>query len=158
VLDALAAHQPASIRLEIDGASPELDATVRLDPRDHWGGAPPALLTRPRFLAIIASNSLATMLVRKASGRVDGFVIEGTTAGGHNAPPRGALRLNGHGEPIYGERDVVDLTAIRELGLPFWLAGRHRLPSGPSWGARCGGHGHPGGHPLRLRRRVRPRG
>jgi NAD(P)H-dependent flavin oxidoreductase YrpB (nitropropane dioxygenase family) len=129
VLDALATHQPASIRLEVDGGSPELDATVRLDPRDHWAGAPPALLTRPRFLPIIASNSLATMLVRKASGRVDGFVIEGPTAGGHNAPPRGALRLNGRGEPIYGERDVVDLTAVRELGLPFWVAGGTGSPA-----------------------------
>ena len=129
VLDALAAHQPASIRLEVDGGSPELDATFRLDPRDHWAGAPPALLTRPRFLPIIASNSLATMLVRKASGRVDGFVIEGPTAGGHNAPPRGALRLNGRGEPIYGERDVVDLAAVRELGLPFWVAGGTGSPA-----------------------------
>jgi len=129
VLDALAAHQPASIRLEVDGGSPELDATVRLDPRDHWGGAQPVPLARPRFLPIIASNSLATMLVRKANGRVDGFVIEGPTAGGHNAPPRGALRLNGRGEPIYGERDVVDLAAVRELGLPFWVAGGTGSPA-----------------------------
>ncbi len=31
--------------------------------------------------------------------------------------------LNNVGEPIYGERDVVDLVKLRELGLPFWLAG-----------------------------------
>jgi len=129
VLDALAAHQPASIRLEVEGGSPELDATVRLDPRDHWAGAPPAPLTRPRFLPIIASNSLATMLVRKASGRVDGFVIEGPTAGGHNAPPRGALRLNERGEPVYGGRDVVDLAAVRELGAPVWVAGGTGSPA-----------------------------
>lgn len=46
-------------------------------------------LTRPKFLPIIASNVLAVTLVRKANGRVDGFVIEGPIAGGHNAPPRG---------------------------------------------------------------------
>ena len=46
-------------------------------------------------MTFVRGNSLATMLVRKASGRVDGFVIEGPPAGGHNAPPRGALRLNG---------------------------------------------------------------
>ena len=63
------------------------------------------------------------MLARKASGRIDGFIIEGPTAGGHNAPPRGDARLNERGEPIYGERDVVDLAKIRELGLPFWVAG-----------------------------------
>lgn len=80
-------------------------------------------LRRPAFLAIIASNSLATMLARKATGRIDGFVIEGPTAGGHNAPPRGAPRFNEQGEPLYGERDVVDLTEVATLGLPFWLAG-----------------------------------
>jgi NAD(P)H-dependent flavin oxidoreductase YrpB (nitropropane dioxygenase family) len=85
-LDALAAHQPASIRLDIEGGGPETDATIRLDPGPHWEGASPMPLNRPRFLPIIASNSLATMLARKASGRIDGFVIEGATAGGHNAP------------------------------------------------------------------------
>jgi nitronate monooxygenase len=54
---------------------------------------------------------------------VDGFVIEGPTAGGHNAPPRGEPRFNDRGEPLYGERDVVDLAKVRELGIPFWLAG-----------------------------------
>ena len=123
VLDALAAQQPAAIRLDVEGSGPETDTTVRLDPRAHWEGHPPARLHRPRFLPIIASNSLATMLARKAAGGIDGFVIEGWKAGGHNAPPRGALRLNDRGEPVYGERDEVDLARIRELGLPFWLAG-----------------------------------
>ena len=123
VLDAFAAQAPATLRLEIDGAGPEVDTTLRLDPRDHWKDTTPGPLYRPRFLPIIASNSLATMLARKASGRIDGFVIEGPTAGGHNAPPRGALQLTQRGEPVYGERDEVDLAKIRELDLPFWLAG-----------------------------------
>jgi NAD(P)H-dependent flavin oxidoreductase YrpB (nitropropane dioxygenase family) len=54
---------------------------------------------------------------------VDGFVVEGPLAGGHNAPPRGALTLTESGEPIYGPRDVPELPKIRDLGLPFWLAG-----------------------------------
>ena len=62
-------------------------------------------LARPKFLAIIASNTLAATMLKKANGRVDGFVIEGPTAGGHNAPPRGKLQLSEAGEPIYGERD-----------------------------------------------------
>jgi NAD(P)H-dependent flavin oxidoreductase YrpB (nitropropane dioxygenase family) len=57
-------------------------------------------------------------------------VVEGPTAGGHNAPPRGELALNGLGEPIYGERDVVDLEKVRELGLPFWIAGGVGSPIG----------------------------
>jgi nitronate monooxygenase len=68
------------------------------------------------------------MLARKASGRVGGFVVEGPTAGGHNAPPRGEQAFNARGEPVYGERDVVDLAAMRGLGLPFWLAGSYGSP------------------------------
>jgi nitronate monooxygenase len=121
-LDRLAEHQPATLRFEVEGlASGEVEQ-ISLAPAEYWTAVPPPL-TRPKFLAIIASNSLATMLARKASGRVDGFVIEGPTAGGHNAPPRGEPRYNLRGEPLYGERDEVDLAKIAELGLPFWLAG-----------------------------------
>ncbi len=80
------------------------------------------------FLAIVASTTLAVMLAKKSTGRVDGFVVEGHRAGGHNASPRGALRTNSRGEPIYGERDEVDLSAFRKLGLPFWLAGSYGTP------------------------------
>ncbi|HEU4588129.1 MAG TPA: nitronate monooxygenase [Gemmatimonadales bacterium] len=123
VLDALAEHRPAALKLEVEGAPANAPAMyITLDPGQYWETTPPEL-RRPWFLPIIASNSLATMLARKASGRVDGFVIEGPTAGGHNAPPRGTPQFNQRGEPVYGERDAVDLAKIRELGLPFWLAG-----------------------------------
>ncbi len=62
-------------------------------------------------------------MLRRATGRVNGFVIESPTAGGHNAPPRGKLQLNAAGEPIYGDRDRVNLEELRTLGVPFWLAG-----------------------------------
>lgn len=122
VLDAFAEHRSASLRLDVDGAGTDRVTRMVLDPADHWGALPPPL-KRPAFLAIIASNSLATMLARKASGHVDGFVIEGPTAGGHNAPPRGTPVMNERGEPLYGPRDEVDLAEMRTLGLPFWLAG-----------------------------------
>ena len=92
------------------------------DPADYAEGPLP-VLHRPRFLAIVSSNTLATTMLRRASGRVDGFVIESPTAGGHNAPPRGKLQLNAAGEPIYGERDQVNIAELRALGVPFWLAG-----------------------------------
>jgi NAD(P)H-dependent flavin oxidoreductase YrpB (nitropropane dioxygenase family) len=85
-------------------------------------------LARPRFLAIVSSHLLATHLARSEDGRPDGFVIEAAIAGGHNAPPRGRLQLNADGEPIYGPRDDVDLAKMRELGLPFWLAGGYADP------------------------------
>ncbi|MGE0438890.1 MAG: nitronate monooxygenase [Gemmatimonadales bacterium] len=121
-LDRLARFEPARIRFEVEGGSSEAEEWLEFDPREHWD-APPVPLSRPDFLAIISSNLLATVLARKASGQVNGFVIEGPTAGGHNAPPRGPLQLNDRGEPIYGDRDVVNLDKVRELGLPFWLAG-----------------------------------
>ena len=139
VLDAFAEGRPASLRLDVEGLSEGRDVRARFDPADYFD-SPPAL-ARPAFLAIVASNSLATMLARKASGRVDGFVIEGPTAGGHNAPPRSAAPLNERGEPVYGERDVVDLDKLRELGLPFWLAGGTGSPGAlrAAWAAGAAG-------------------
>jgi NAD(P)H-dependent flavin oxidoreductase YrpB (nitropropane dioxygenase family) len=121
-LDAMAEHQPATLAFDVEGLAPGESEQLTIDPSIYWAGAPPAI-QRPLFLPIIASNSLATMMARKASGRVDGFIIEGPTAGGHNAPPRGEMQLNERGEPLYGPRDEVDLAKIRQLGLPFWLAG-----------------------------------
>ncbi len=122
VLDRLANHESASYELQVTGAQDGDDTAITFVPRDFTEGELPPLL-RPHFLAIVASNTLAVTLARKANGKVDGFVVEGPTAGGHNAPPRGKLQLNEAGEPIYGERDTVDLKKMRELGLPFWLAG-----------------------------------
>jgi nitronate monooxygenase len=122
VLDALAGLRPAEYRLAVTGAPQDADTTMKFDPADYVEGPLP-VLDRPRFLAIVSSNTLATTMLRRASGRVDGLVIEGPTAGGHNAPPRGKLLLNAAGEPVYGERDQVDLAGLRELGVPFWLAG-----------------------------------
>ena len=127
-LDRLARHETATYPIAVSGALPGEDFNVAFTPRDFMGcDLPP--LQRPKFLAIIASNTLATTMVKKANGRVDGFVIEGPTAGGHNAPPRGKVELNHAGEPIYGERDRVDLVKIHDLGLPYWLAGEFGSPA-----------------------------
>jgi len=122
VLDGLSNHQPVSYNLHVVGAEAGDDTFARFDPKDFMEGDHPPL-DRPSFFPIIASTALATTMLRRSNGAVDGFVIEGPTAGGHNAPPRGKLQLNEDGEPIYGEKDVVDLGKIRALGLPFWVAG-----------------------------------
>lgn len=122
VLDRLANHEPASYKLQVTGAQDGDDTTIHFAPRDFMERELPPLL-RPNFLAIVASNTLAVTLRKKANGKVDGFVVEGPTAGGHNAPPRGKLQLDEAGEPIYGERDILNLEKMCELGLPFWLAG-----------------------------------
>ena len=128
VLDALAEHKLARLKMEIederpDGSPPMEAEYLELDPMRHWTNAEPIALQRPKFLAIVSAASLASTLARKSTGRVDGFVVEGPTAGGHNAPPRGQMQLNEQGEPVYGPRDVVDLAGMRALNLPFWLAG-----------------------------------
>jgi len=122
VLDALAAQKPAEYRLSVTGASPETDTWMRFDAADYADGPLPSL-TRPKFLAIVSSNTLATTMLKRANGRVDGLVIETQTAGGHNAPPRGKLQLDTNGEPVYGQRDQVRIDELRTLGVPFWLAG-----------------------------------
>lgn len=129
VLDALSGHRRASLRLDVDGLAAGNTVESILDPAAHWEGRAPTDVKRPWFLPIISSDSLATMLRRKASGEVNGFVVEGPTAGGHNAPPRGKPQLNERGEPIYGERDIANLEVMRELGLPFWLAGGTGSPA-----------------------------
>ena len=130
-LDALALHQATRLRFDIEGLDRDQAEYLTFDPSSCTS---PELtrtpLRRPAFLAVVSAASLAATLARKSNGRVDGFVVEAPTAGGHNAPPRGELRLNDRGEPLYGERDVVDLAKMRELGLPFWLAGGSGSPDG----------------------------
>lgn len=127
-LDALAVQAPATLRLDVDDQTAGKTATLVFDPAIH--GMTHVPLRRPDFYAIVSAHTLATNLARKATGKVNGFVVEGATAGGHNAPPRGAMQLNERGEPIYGERDAADLAAMRELGVPFWLAGGFGTPEG----------------------------
>jgi NAD(P)H-dependent flavin oxidoreductase YrpB (nitropropane dioxygenase family) len=140
VLDRLALHEDAALKLSVEDAAPHEDHRVHFRPRDLLGPhAPP--LRRPFFLAIVASDVLATTLARKSQGRVDGFVVEGPVAGGHNAPPRGALTLNERGEPIYGPRDAVDLAKLRALELPFWLAGAYGTAERLHEARAAGAHG-----------------
>ena len=127
VLDGLAAWQPVEMDLAVADAKPGEKLASRFDPRRFFSGEKPPL-RRPAFLAIVSSSTLATTLARKASGRVDGFVVEGLSAGGHNAPPRGGTMLDTRGEPVYGPRDEADLAAIRALGRPFWVAGSCAFP------------------------------
>ena len=130
VLDNLSSHQPVSYPIHVAGAQPGTDSRKVFDPAAFAEpNVPLSTLLRPDFLPIISADSLATMLLRRAGGgSVQGFVIEGPLAGGHNAPPRGQLHLTPDGQPIYGLRDTVDLAVMRKLGLPFWLGGACATP------------------------------
>lgn len=127
VLDRLSSGAEALLKLDVKGASENI--LSRFNPSRYFPDHLPEL-KRPRFLGIITSHVLAQTLATKADGYVDGFVVEGPTAGGHNAPPRGALLLDDKGEPIYGPRDEPDIAKIRDLGRPFWMAGSYGTPEG----------------------------
>ncbi len=103
-------------------------AELVFDPTELFSGAEvPGV---PSFYAIVASHTLATFLGRDPVTRPDGFVVEGPTAGGHNAPPRRSKERDERGQPVYGPRDVVDLEVVAAQGLPFWMAGGYGTPQG----------------------------
>ncbi|MGZ5452281.1 MAG: nitronate monooxygenase [Thermoanaerobaculia bacterium] len=128
VLDRLSANQAATYELTVAGASAEDVPRLEFDPTRYFAGTTPPTIERPRFLAIISSNALATTMLKRSNGRVDGLIVETPTAGGHNAPPRGKPQLDVEGQPLYGDKDHVDLEKLRELGVPFWLAGGYATP------------------------------
>ncbi len=130
ILDKFSQQIKTSYRLSVQGAGKEDDFRIEFDPERIFPGISRIFpqLMRPLFLPIISSAVLAQAMIKRSEGRVDGFVIEGPLAGGHNAPPRGELKLNEKGEPIYGEKDEVDLEKIKQFGRPFWLAGKYGQP------------------------------
>ena len=118
LLKDFANRNTASYKLDVKGLPEGL--TMKLDPKRFMSGK--EKLKKPKFFPIVSHDVLAKYLASKVE--VDGFVIEGPLAGGHNAPPRGREKtFNENGEPIYGEKDVPDLAKIADLGKPFYLAG-----------------------------------
>ena len=121
ILDDLARGQRAEMALQvIGGANLDPAPVISFDPERY---ASAATLRRPKFLGIVSGHVLATALAKRSNGPVDGFVVERPVAGGHNAPPRGALVLDDAGNPNYGERDRVDYDVLRSLDRPFWIGG-----------------------------------
>ncbi len=142
-LDRLRRHLKASISLDVLEAGDE-KSELTFDPRSIGLGGGPAgavELRRPKFLPIVSAATLAKALLRKSPDGIDGFVVEGPIAGGHNAPPRGPLHLSERGEPVYGERDVVDLEKMKALGVPFWLAGGYASRERFAEALAAGAHG-----------------
>lgn len=127
LLDTLTGHHPGRLSVAVQGALPDEDHHVTLDPRDLLGVIP-GRLHRPRLLATISFATLAVYLARDEITRPEGFVLEAPGAGGHSARPRGKLTLDHHGEPVYGPRDHLDVAKVAALGLPFWLAGGQSGP------------------------------
>jgi nitronate monooxygenase len=118
-LDAMAELRPVALKLNVEGAERSHDHKIEFHPGTHIS-ASQEHLKRPCFFPVVSSETLAKAFVRKASGHVDGFIVEHFSAGGHNAPPRR--------DGAYSERDVCAIEKIADLSLPFWVAGSCASP------------------------------
>lgn len=138
ILDALADHHDCSLSIEVAEATTSDDYALTFSPNQFWKGTTSRDVTkkqlrRPSFLPIVASTTLAQSLLKRSNGSgptrgIDGFVVELSKAGGHNAPPRGwHYEPSNQEEPVYGKKDMVDVKSFAKVakGLPFWFAGEY---------------------------------
>jgi NAD(P)H-dependent flavin oxidoreductase YrpB (nitropropane dioxygenase family) len=123
--------------LSIDSDRPSgVDAPIlEFNPLESFGKAPE--LPRPAFLAIVTAEVLASYLARNEVTRPDGFIVEHYMAGGHNAPPR---RMQDT-ETGYGPLDEPNIAKIRDVGLPFWMAGGRATPASAQEAIELGAEG-----------------
>ena len=135
----LSENKVGQYKIAVEGALPDEVFTISQDPVALLG--PNIELKAPAFLAIITSNTLASFLMKDPETCPDGFIVELPTAGGHNAPPRGTLKLDESGQPIYGDRDAPDFAKMTEAGLPYWIAGSFGKPHMLKEALKLGAHG-----------------
>ncbi|MBZ0202798.1 MAG: nitronate monooxygenase [Ignavibacteria bacterium] len=130
VLDKLSGHEAVNYRLDVQDSAPDDSYRMHFDPEKIFPGISKlaGLLKRPKFLPVVSSTVLAHALIKRSEGAINGFIVEGATAGGHNAPPRGIMKLSSTFEPVYSDKDTVDLEKMKMFGLPFWLAGGYGHP------------------------------
>ena len=125
LLDTLAAHGDVQFPIDVSDAG-EADHALAFEPGDLVA-SDDVPLSRPVFVAIVSAQVLATYLARDPEIRPDGFIVEASSAGGHNAPPRQQL-LDERGDLVFGPRDEPDLQKIAKAGLPYWIAGGSGTP------------------------------
>ena len=114
-------------KLNIDVANSKSAHFLAFDPKTI---TPQTIeIKKPKFLAIISSHALAAYLGKDEKTRPDGFIVEGPTAGGHNAPPRSKDAITEDGQSKFSELDEADLVKVAKTELPFWLAGGYGTPS-----------------------------
>lgn len=130
-LQHLAGAGTARLRLEVDTSqAPEHTEPFfyELNPANIIANPEP--LPCPAFFPIISSELLANILYKKLpQGCISGWIIEGPTAGGHNAPPRNK-GIDENQNPVYDERDSVNVQRVVDMGFPVYLAGGYGSPEG----------------------------
>ena len=117
MLEQLMAFEVAEYELEVGGG----EYTMRFDPASVMSKEEflKLRIEKPLCLGIVSTFLAANILHKKSSRPFDGFIIELPIAGGHNAPPRDKVNR------VYDMtgKDNPGIEDIRNLGLPFWLAG-----------------------------------
>ena len=116
IMDQLSRGEAVELAINLAEADAGQKIATKFDPRQIFGDDLPEV-ARPMFLAIVSSAPLASMLARKASGHVDGFIIESPVAGGHNAPPRGALELDANGGGVASPKGLQDSLDVGAVGI-----------------------------------------
>ncbi len=127
ILDGLARLDAVKLKIDVENNTQNYNYYSHFDPKEFCRGEL-SELSRPRFLAIISSDILAKTLARRAKGLVDGYIVEHYIAGGHNAPPRKIDKSNPEPPQEYSQKDIPDLSKIKAIGRPFWLAGGRASP------------------------------
>ncbi len=115
-----------SVKIGVDVSDAKNKYFLAFDPKQISQSLPK--LKKPKFLAIISSHALAAYLAKDEKTRPDGFVVEGATAGGHNAPPRSKDAIGEDGQSKFTALDDADLAKVAKTELPFWLAGGYGTP------------------------------
>ncbi len=135
VISALMQGQTLHYPIPVIGINGEKEKFIAsFNPWEFFGEQMPRLTKQPAFLPIISSLLLAQLCKRNMpKGSFQGFAVEEDSAGGHNAPPRGQVKFDSLGQPIYGEKDRVDYEKLADLGFPFWIGGSCASPEKLAW-------------------------
>jgi NAD(P)H-dependent flavin oxidoreductase YrpB (nitropropane dioxygenase family) len=131
----MAEGKPIDFPISVRDATKEY--FLKFDPARYTDGEE---LEVARFLMIITSDILARRL-KSIDVPADGYIIEEPIAGGHNAPPRDKRAFDVRGQPLYGDKDYANLERMRELDLPFWLAGGYGDHAGLARARQLGAQG-----------------
>lgn len=137
ILKKLSQQDNVTYDLSVEGANKLADHKLYFDPQ--FMGKLRGELAIPQFYPITSSLTLPKLFINR-NVKVDGFIVEGNLAGGHNASPRGKLQIE-NGEPVYGPKDDVNLVKILDLGYPVWLAGGYNSPEKLKWALDNGATG-----------------
>ena len=137
ILDNFANFAAADLPIAVTNKPKEAQFIQHFDP-NHFFPIHNIKLTRPKFLAIVSSDIVAKTLIRKASGYVDGFVVESHHAGGHNAPPR---KIAGQMLPAFSAKDEINPEKFLAFERPFWIAGASASPEALQDALKTGAQG-----------------